>query len=55
MIKCPALSRYTVPTTFAGQMLRKTLRRAHVLIYNRGQDQEGVYTLYAEVSDGLED
>lgn len=31
-------------------MLRKTLRKAYVLIYNQGQDQEGVYTLYAEVS-----
>ena len=31
------------------QMLRKTLFKAHVLVYNQGQPEEGVYTLFVQV------
>lgn len=31
------------------QILRKTLLKAFVLVYNQGQPEEGVYTLFVEV------
>ncbi len=31
------------------QMLRKTLLKAFVLVYNQGQPEEGVYTLFVQV------
>lgn len=30
-------------------MLRKKLLKAYVLVYNQGQAEEGVYTLFVEV------
>jgi len=34
-------------------MLRKTLLKAFVLVYNQGQPEEGVYTLFVQVGGFL--